>query len=429
MSANLNLAAEPDRLDRFGNVVDPVVGYARGRVLSGEVAESLRQKHAHQLLRERHRTTGDAGVFNLTGLIRGYPFAPGDEEALRSYVHFNSRSEDELEALAIARMAGDPQLQQGFLATRVTAGMLVVMLTILKPGDRVLSLVAGDRSHPSVRQAVTMAGGTMSEFTDPEAFEMALRVDPAPKAVVFTAISPSKNHLAASIIQRGAALAKSRGVLVVIDDAHMAARISIYDEPGGLALGVDIAIWSLDKHLTGPRSGFVAGDRDLIRVAKARALSLGVEAQLDQYIAGVRAVQAFDPEPIREAARMSEHILEALNPEMEGKGYLAGAGIAVSGEDFLDIAMRHAKTNHSDVVPIEAVSFASMHILETYGGVMIPSVGMPGSACTFRIMLYPDGARFGEMNIVQAWRSGVAGLSAALRNSEQVGQVILGNYR
>ncbi|KZD09739.1 aminotransferase class I/II-fold pyridoxal phosphate-dependent enzyme [Oceanibaculum pacificum] len=409
------------RTDRFGNVVDPTVGYARGAILTGELAESLRQQRAYGIVRERYARLGDAGIFNLTGLIRAFPLEDSDDEAMRSYVHFIARSQNELESLALARMGGGVETHAGFLATRITAGMLAVMLTLLKPGDRVLSLVADDRSHPSVRQAVVLAGGRFEEFTDPDAYAEAIATGDAPRMAVFTAISPSKKHLVQPIVEKAAALAKAKGALIVIDDAHMAARISLYDESPGLALaGADIAVWSLDKHLGGPRSGFVAGKQALIAPIKARALALGVEAQLGQYLAAVHAVERFDPEPIRAAARMSETILEALRPELGDKVYLAGAGIAVGGEDMLELAMRRSNMQASALVPIEAVAYASMRVLAEHGGVMIPAVGMPGAACTFRIMMYPDGMRMGEQRILAAWRTAIDGLSAALDDRAQV---------
>ena len=239
--------------------------------------------------------------------------------------------------------------------------MLAIMLTLLEPGDLVLSLVAADRSHPSVKQAVELAQGRFEEVTEIEDFVAALAQEPKPVMVVLTLISPSKNHLVRAITERAMAEARRAGALVVLDDAHMAARISLFDEPPALAFSApDVAVWSLDKHVPGPRSGFVAGSRDLIRRIRARALSLGVEAQLGQYIAGTHAVEAFDPGPIRRAARLSESVLKTLQPEMNGKGYLAGAGVAVAGEDFLEIALRRARRNATVLVPIEAVAFASM---------------------------------------------------------------------
>jgi L-seryl-tRNA(Ser) seleniumtransferase len=423
-------ASTAPKRDRFGNVVDPKVGYARGRVITGEVAEAQRQQRAYAIVRDRFARFGDAGLFNLTGLIRAFPYAAGDEDAMRSYVHFIARSQGELEALALQRMGGEPARHDGFLSTRVTAAMLAIMLTLVRPHDRVVSLVAADRSHPSVKQAVDLAQGRFEEVTEIEDFVAALAREPRPAMVVLTLISPSKNHLPRAVTERAVAEARRAGALVVLDDAHMAARISLFDEPPALAFSApDVAVWSLDKHVPGPRSGFVAGARDLIQRIRARALSLGVEAQLGQYLAGRHAVEAFDPEPIRAAARLSERVLKALGPELEGKGYLAGAGIAVTGEDFLEIALRRTRRNGSVLVPIEAVAFASMKILESHGAVMIPAVGMPGAACTFRLMLYPDGERFGERNIRDAWRLGMDALCGALDDADAVRAMLHGGQR
>ena len=401
------------------------MGYARGDVITGEVAEAQRQQRAYAIIRDRFARLGDAGVFNLTGLIRAFPYEADDKDAMRSYVHFIARSKGELEAIALQRMGGDGAIHDGFLTTRVTAGMLAMMLALLKPGERVLSLVAVDRSHPSVKQAVDLAQGRFEEVTDIEQFVAALTREPKPAMVVLTTISPSKNHLPRAVAEQAIAEARRAGALVVLDDAHMAARISLYEEPPSLAFGApDVAMWSLDKHVPGPRSGFVAGKRALIERIRARALSLGVEAQLGQYIAGTNAVEAFDPEPIRAAARLSEGVLKALSHEMDGKGYLAGAGVAVGGEDFLEIALRRTRKNATTIVPIEAVAFASMKILESHGAVMIPAVGMPGASCTFRLMMYPDGARFGERNIIDAWRLGMDALCGALDDPDQVRRVL-----
>ncbi|MCC7271844.1 MAG: hypothetical protein IT561_04195 [Alphaproteobacteria bacterium] len=415
------------RRDRFGNPIDPKVGYARGRIITGEVDEVRRQAHAHAIMRDRFVRHGDAGVFNLTGLIRGYPLADGDSEALQSYVHYNARRGDELEQAALARMGGDPARHSGFLANRVTSGVLAVMVTLLQRGDRVLSIVADDRSHPSIKQAVDMAGGQFDEAVGIDAFAEAIAHGPRPAMVTVTAISPSKRHLPAPDALRAIALARAAGALVMIDDAHMAARISLYDEPPGLLLGdPDIAVWSLDKHVIGPRSGFVAGRSELITRIKARALSLGVEAQIGPQLSGLRAIEAFDPAPIRAARDMAGRILDAIQPEMDGRAYMAGAGVAVGGEDFLEIARRRANDTSSTIVPIEAMAFTAMVILERFGGVTIPASGMPGSACTFRLMTYPDGARMGEETIAAAARTAMQSLVAALNDPETVRRTILG---
>ena len=415
--------------DRFGNPRDPIVGYARGAIIADEVSESLRQQRAYRIIRDRYARLGDAGLFNLTGLIRAFPYAPGDEKSMRSYVHFIARSQGELESLALQRLGGKTGKHDGFLANRVTAGMIAIMLVLIKDGDRVLSLVPADRSHPSIKQAVTLARGVFEESIGIDAYAEALALEPAPKVVVITTISPSKNHLPLADVVRAIALARSRGAKVVLDDAHMAARIALYGEPPGLALdpAPDVTVWSLDKHLGGPRSGFVAGSADLIRTIKARALALGVEAQLGQYIAGFNAVAAFDPAPIRAAGKLSERILASLGNAMSGRGYLAGAGIAVGGEDFLEIALARAGRERTTLVPTEAVAFGAMTILEKFGAVTIPAVGMPGAACTFRLMTYPDGERFGERMFGEAWHAAIEVTAAALDKPEQIRATLLGN--
>ena len=48
------------------------------------------------------------------------------------------------------------------------------MLGTLKPGDRVLSLVAQGRSHPSVQQAAEVMGATFQEVQGLAALERAM---------------------------------------------------------------------------------------------------------------------------------------------------------------------------------------------------------------------------------------------------------------
>jgi len=416
------------RQDRFGNARDPLVGYARGSIIDSELAESLRQQRAYRIIRERYARLGDAGLFNLTGLIRAFPFAPGDEEALRSYVHFIARSNGELEAAALARLGAVPGRHEGFLANRVSAAMIAIMLVLLEPGDRVLSVVPADRSHPSIKQAVNLARGSFEEVQGVEGLAEALDRGPAPKVVAITTIAPSKHHLPAAEVVRAIALARARGARVVLDDAHMASRIAIYEEPPSLALAEppDVAVWSLDKHMGGPRSGFVSGEAALLRKIRARALALGVEAQPGQYLAGLHAVERFDPAPVKAAATMAARVFETLAPSMSGRGYIAGAGLAVGGEDFVEIVMAKAGRERCALAPIEIVAFASMTILERFGAITIPAVGMPGAACTFRLMMYPDGERFGESGFVAAWHSAVELAAASLERPELIRAVLFG---
>ncbi len=411
--------------DLLGNIKDPAVGYARGNILSNEVDEVRRQKLAYKLIHERFKKNGDQAIYNLTGLIRGFPLHDDDRPSLPSYLHHIARYNNQLETEALRLLNGTPQEHDCFLATRVSSGMLAIMLSILEPGDSVISLVVADTSHPSVSQAVRIAGGKFHETVGIDDFESSLTSTQSPRAVVITTISPSKKHLPQEQTLRAIAAARKCGALVILDDAHMAARISLYGEQPGLKLGADAIVWSLDKHMTGPRSGLVAGKAELIKKIKARALALGVEAQLGQVLAGWRALQAFTPEPIRAAQAAAEKLLDSFNTLANGHAYLAGAGVALPGERLLQIAIERSG-KCSKIVPIEATVFAAMRLLETTGGVTISAVGMPGASCTFRLMLYPDGIRMGLPTMLSAVSKIFDELVEVIDRPEQVRKVLLG---
>lgn len=415
-------------VDRFGNPIDAAVSYARGKILAREVDETLRQRHGHAVMREWFAKKGDAGLYNLTGLIRGFPFKEGDEEGLESHLHFHVRWERQLEDLALRILGGDAAIHDGFLATRVTAGILAIMVTMLKQGDRVLSLVAADRSHPSIRQAVTLAGGEFKETIGLEEFERTLKSEASPALVVITTISPSKHHLPAAKVLRAVELARTTGAMVMLDDAHMATRLAFYDEAPGLALGrPDFLVWSLDKHLTGPRSGFVAGRKEHIHKIRARAFALGLEAQPAQYVAGVRALEAFKTAPIREAGELARNLLPLLQSETGNRAYMAGPGVAIGGEDLLALALDRANDRRTELVPVEAASIASFAMLQAYGIVTIPVTGMPGAASVFRLMMYPDGHRLGVSRLLDAARHAISELVAVLDQPARARALLLGN--
>lgn len=412
-------------VDRFGNPIDPSVAYARGTILASEVEETLRQRHGYALIRERAERLGQDAVYNLTGLIRGFPFAPGDEQWLRSYIHFGAGNDGQLEALALKILGGDPAEHDGFLATRVSAGILAIMLALVDPDDLVLSLVPADRSHPSIRQSVELARGRFHEVIGLEAFEAALARQP--KLVVISTIAPSKHHLDAADVRRAVELGRRAGALVMLDDAHMAARIAFYDEEPGFTLGQpDVVIWSLDKHCGGPRSGFVASVRRLLPKIRARAFALGLEAQPAQYVAGLRALETFDPAPIREAGEMARRLFPRLQEEAGGRTYMAGPGLAVSGEDLLTLALQRAGGRRSALVPVEAVAVASFAMAARDGIVTIPVTGMPGAACVFRLMMFPDGLRLGDEVLLASARHGFAELVRLLDDPAGARALMLG---
>jgi len=415
------------RRDRFGNPIDPSVSYARGTILRSNADEILRQRNTYRIARERRAQLGADAIYNLTGLIRGFRFDADDHSKLYSYIHFGALDEGEILPKALARMGGSEPEHDGFLCNRVSAAALATMMALVKPGELVYSVVPADRCHPSIKNSVLSVGGRFEEVIGADAFIKAMdEGKEAPKLVVITTISPSKHHMPEADSSRALARARKAGAHVVLDDAHMSARLAVYGETPSLAMGADVAFWSLDKHCTGPRSGFVAGKTELIREIRAKAFMFGLEAQLGSIVAGENAIEAFDPEPIRRAAAFTDGAMADLQKIVQDKAYRAGPGIALSGEDLLQLALQEAGRDSAEIVPIEATAVAGMALLKEVGAVTISVSGMPGSACVYRLMSYPDGERLGKQALVEGTRTAISTLAKVLGDRDAAAEWILG---
>lgn len=413
--------------DRFGNVIDPMVSYARGSILRDNADEILRQRKTYRIARARRAELGAESIYNLTGLIRGFRYAESDHDKLQSYIHFGALDEGLILEKAFARMGGNPEEHDGFLCNRVSAAALATMMGLIKPGELVYSVVPADRCHPSVKNSVLAVGGQFEEVIGAQAFVNAMKErDQAPKMVVITTISPSKHHLPEQDTRQVMELAKSMGTLVVLDDAHMSARLVVYGETPSLTMGADIAFWSLDKHCTGPRSGFLAGRKELVREIRAKAFMFGLEAQLGSIVAGENAIDAFDPEPVRRAAAFTDGIMQEMQRVVAGKAYRAGPGIAITGEDLLELALKEAGVTSAAIVPIEATAVAGMALLKEVGGVTISVSGMPGSACVYRLMSYPDGERLGKEALIGGTQHAISTVARVLNDRDAAAEWILG---
>ena len=413
--------------DRFGNLIDPTVSYARGAILRNNADEIIRQRHAYDIGRARCAALGPDSAYNLTGLIRGFRFKPEDLPRMHSYIHFGVQDHDALVPLAIERLGGTVERDDAFLCNRVSAAILATMMAMVKPDDLVVSVVPADRCHPSLKNSVLQMGGRFVEVIGATGFEqLVATLTERPFMVCVTAISPSKHHFPETEAVKVITKARQLGAKIMIDDAHMAARVSIYGEHPALALDADVAVWSLDKHVTGPRSGIVAGRKDLIRDIRAKAFMFGLEAQLGSIVAGYNALESFDPEPIVRAAAFADSIREELQGVLDGRAYRAGPGVAIHGEDLLELALRQSGARAPRIVPIEATAAAAMILLKETGAFTIPVSGMPGSACVYRIMAYPDGERLGKRAIIEGTKAALNGVAKLLSDPDATRELLFG---
>ena len=74
--------------DRFGNPIDPIVGYARGPILASTDEEVSRMLKARRMVGERVRSHGVDGVYDLSGMNRGAGLSEAEVPLLTSHVPF-----------------------------------------------------------------------------------------------------------------------------------------------------------------------------------------------------------------------------------------------------------------------------------------------------------------------------------------------------
>lgn len=416
--------------DRFGNLLDPTVGYARGPILRGTDEEVAKTLHARRLVRERITTHGRDGVFDLSGMNRGGGLTPEDLEFLDSHVPFFARFEGETEPVALRHMGADPATHDALILNRVSAANFITLTTVLDRDDRVLALApAGGVTHPSVVRPIGMAGATLEEHHAVADLERGWRAGPPPRLLVVTPISASKRHIDLADVRSALALPRGPRTLAFVDDAHLASRVGFFGEPPTFEVGpVDLAVCSADKHVAGPRAGVLVGRRDLVTAIRSRAYELGLEAQASQYVGVRNALRAFDPKPVAEAGELAKELLVVLAARYgERRVYLGGPGVSIGGEDTLAIAAEIAGTTATPrLAPVEASALIGVEMLAADGILTIAAVAMPGSAPVVRLMMYPDGGRLGTARIADSLHAALGRLGRVLGDVDAARVRLLG---
>src|SRR5262249_27675150 len=99
--------------------------------------------------------------------------------------------------------------------------------------------------------------------------------------------------------------------------------------------------------------------------------------------------------PIRQAGDLAHALFQRLAPQFGTRLYQGGPGVSFSAEDFSEVVYERAGTRPSVLVPAEITITGCFLLLQHHGAITIPITGYPGAAPTFRLMMHPDGGRFG----------------------------------
>lgn len=413
--------------DRFGNPIDPSAGYARGQILGDTAAEVRRMLHGRALVRARGRELGIDALYNLTGVTRAFPVSYSDVDGMRTQMAYLTNFDGRAEELGVRYAGGDPERHDACFPSRVSSALLATMLALAHPGDRVLSVVPAGVSHPSIQNTARIAGASFEEVRGVEAGLAALGAS-EPQILAITSITPQKYHFDEEPLRRLVAAGKAAGALVILDDAHGAVRTAFYRQAPALELGeVDVAVFSLDKHLQGPRTCLLVGPRETVETVRAQMFRLGVEAPFANYVAGLRAIEGYDPDAVRAAGEIAVELHGLLRGVLVSDGlYSTGPGVALSEDDLMSCVLRRAGVERTELVPMEISSLVAMRLVETSGFVTILAIGMPGAAASLRLLMFPDGGRAGAKAIAEATDDALSFAAAHVDALELARTAILG---
>jgi hypothetical protein len=140
----------------------------------------------------------------------------------------------------------------------------------------------------------------------------------------------------------------------------------------------------------------------------------------------LRGMEAFNPEPVRQAGTWARALFARLHPKFGPRVYLGGPGVSMTAEDFSAVVSERAGTPQTVLTPAEMAITGCFLLLRQYGVITIPITGYPGAAPTVRLMMHPDGGRFGIERLDDALERTIDSTAALLQKPDEVRRLLLG---
>lgn len=374
--------------DSLGNPLDPIVGFARGKIIQSSVDEARRLRQGQTVAAERIRRLGPTSIGVFTGNQREFPLRVEDlatncEEWVGPGLYA-----EELRQVAIEHMGGQPG-DMVAAVNRTSAGIIATIVA-LADGKPVVSVVPpGGRSHASVIRGCGIAKVALHEVQGDKDWVTAIE-EHTPALVVVTTVTSSLEYLDDDVAMDVAALAKSRGAAVLLDEAYGARmRPVLRGGVKSLLLGGDVAITNCDKAgLSGPRSGLLVGRPQLVTRISAKASEFGMEARAPIAASALRSLQRFSPKDLLEEAESGKQLAAVLRERM-GSELVAVSDLGPMIEEDLALkeVFRRAGRNvaDTDIVPCEITSALGMVLLRDHGILTVNTHGQPGARVSVRL--------------------------------------------
>jgi L-seryl-tRNA(Ser) seleniumtransferase len=228
------------------------------------------------------------------------------------------------------------------------------------------------------------------------------------------------------------ALAKSKGIPVLLDDAYGARlRPVIFGGLKTLETGVDVGVTACDKAgMGGPRAGLMVGRADLVGRIAAKATELGLEARPPLALGVWSSLIHFDPDHLRSEVELGmeiyQRLCERFGPERVVRSAL---GASIPAENAYEML---ASTMSSDgglpIVPAEVTAGVGLYWLEYKGIISVNALGGPGASIWLRFKPAPSEVeRFGGIPaLVEAVEAGLDYVTRRAHSIPEMRRLILG---
>jgi L-seryl-tRNA(Ser) seleniumtransferase len=415
--------------DRFGNRIDPVVGYARGQILGADADFHIKIQQAHTLIRARATRGGAFHV--LTGNRADFPLAAGDLGLACDGWVGPAIYGPELARLAREHLGAGDDADVALL-NRTSAGVIAVIAALVPPGGVVASLVPRGRAHPCVRRGARLIGAAVIEGPSLSALsdELAGR---EPDLAILTPVTSELDSFEDAALWQAVEECRRQGILTLVDDAYgTRVRPVLLDGPRTLELAADLGITNSDKAaLGGPRAGILVGREDLLAQVRAYAVALGQEAREPTGLAVLRALEQWSPDLLLSDAGHGAALAQALADRLGGQRVRqALLGPSIAEEDVLMLMLERADLplTAAPIVPVEATALLGLLLLGEHGIVTVNALSEAGARPSIRLKPTLDAvpALGGAARLAEIVDAAITRASTMLRDVGAVRSTILG---
>ena len=347
-------------------------------IINNSLDEVKKRENALSIIKSIVETEGRSSLFDLTGLSGGFIAAPSEISLLETYVG-PAIFEDALQEVGIEHMGGEKILP----LNRTSSGILATILALVGKGTNVVHYLEQLPAHPSIPRSCTLVGANyfetdvFEEFTIPDNTSL----------VVITGSTMDLKVIDEDEFRKVIEMAHEKNIPVMVDDASGARlRTVVFNQARACDLGADIAITSTDKLMPGPRGGLMAGREDLIDRIKVKVNQFGLEAQPPVVLAMLNSIKNFSGENLIKSFSRKDEFFDILAKRFTNFQKTPN-GVMISPEGL----SREIDVDHS-LSDNDLAFVLSFILLEDYGIITIPAVGMPGASATIRFDLSTNDA-------------------------------------